>query len=68
MALYGGEDYELLFSTPPGMRKKMEDLSLSLNIPLTCIGKILPEKDGFTLVRKNGEEYTPDRLGHDHFS
>jgi thiamine-monophosphate kinase len=67
MALYGGEDYELLFSAPPGMRKKMKGLSLSLNIPLTCIGKILPAKDGFTLVRKNGEEYAPHRLGHDHF-
>jgi thiamine-monophosphate kinase len=68
MALYGGEDYELLFSAPPGMRKKMEALSLSLNIPLTCIGKILPEKDGFYVIRKNGKEYAPGRLGHDHFA
>jgi len=68
MALYGGEDYELLFSAPPGMRKKIEALSLSLNIPLTCIGKILPAKDGFYVIRKNGEEYAPRRLGYDHFT
>jgi thiamine-monophosphate kinase len=68
MALYGGEDYELLFSAPPRMRKKIEALSLSLNIPLTCIGKILPAKDGFYVIRKNGEEYAPHRLGYDHFS
>ena len=68
MALYGGEDYELLFSAPSAMRKKIEALSLSLNIPLTCIGKILPAKDGFYVIRKNGEEYAPHRLGYDNFT
>jgi thiamine-monophosphate kinase len=66
-ALFGGEDYELLFSAPSGMRKKIEALSLSLNLPLTWIGKILPSKDGFYVIRKNGEEYAPRRLGYDHF-
>jgi thiamine-monophosphate kinase len=68
IALYGGEDYELLFSAPPGRRRKIEALSLSLNIPLTCIGKLLPAKDGFYVIRKNGEEYAPHRLGYDHFT
>jgi len=67
MALYGGEDYELLFSAPPRMRKKIEALSLSLKVPLTRIGKILPAKDGFYVIRKDGEEYAPRRLGFDHF-
>ena len=67
MALYGGEDYELLFSSPPGMRKKIEALSRSLKIPLTCIGKVLPAKDGFYVIKKTGEECAPRRLGHDHF-
>ncbi|OGP72775.1 MAG: thiamine-phosphate kinase [Deltaproteobacteria bacterium RBG_16_50_11] len=67
MALYGGEDYELLFSAPPRVRKKIEALSLSLNVPVTWIGKILPAKDGFYIIRKDGKEYAPRRLGFDHF-
>lgn len=67
MALYGGEDYELLFSAPRKVRKKIEALSLSSKVPLTRIGKILPAKDGFYVIGKDGEEYAPRRLGFDHF-
>jgi thiamine-monophosphate kinase len=67
MALSGGEDYELLFTAPPNMRKKISSLASSLKIPITRVGEILPEKEGFCLLRTGGEEVYSNRLGFDHF-
>ena len=67
LALGGGEDYELLFTAPPEVRKKISRLAISLKIPITWIGKILPKKEGFRLIKKNGREYFPSRLGFEHF-
>jgi thiamine-monophosphate kinase len=66
-ALCGGEDYELLFTAPREMRKGISSLSLSLKIPITCIGEILPKKEGFHIIRSDGKEYSPSFLGFDHF-
>lgn len=66
-ALSGGEDYELLFTAPPEMRKKISHVALSLKIPITQIGKIVPKKEGLHLIRKDGEKYSPSRLGFEHF-
>jgi len=67
MALTGGEDYELLFTAPPETRKEIATLALSSKIPMTWIGKILPKKEGFRIIRKNGREDSPTRLGFEHF-
>jgi thiamine-monophosphate kinase len=67
IALTGGEDYELLFTAPPGARRKIMPLAGSLNLPITCIGEIRPRKEGFRLIRKNGTEYSPAFLGFEHF-
>ena len=37
-ALYGGDDYELLFSCKPNHEKLLKKLSLEQNVNLTCIG------------------------------
>jgi thiamine-monophosphate kinase len=66
-ALNGGEDYELLFTTPPEMRKKISRLALSLKIPITQIGETVPKKNGLNLIKKDGKEYSPSRLGFEHF-
>jgi thiamine-monophosphate kinase len=66
-ALSGGEDYELLFTAPPEMRKRISHLALSLKIPITQIGKIFPKREGLHLVGKDGKEYSPSRLGFEHF-
>ena len=66
-ALSGGEDYELLFTAPPEMRKRILHLALSLKIPITHIGKIVPRKEGLHLIGKDGKEYSPSRLGFEHF-
>jgi thiamine-monophosphate kinase len=67
IALTGGEDYELLFTAPSETRKKVSNLALSSKIPITRIGEILPRKEGLRIVRKDGTEYSPDRLGFNHF-
>ncbi len=67
LALSGGEDYELLFTAPPTMRDKISSLALLHQIPITRIGEILPLRKGFRIVRRDGTEYSPSRLGFDHF-
>jgi len=66
-ALSGGEDYELLFTAPPEMRKRISQVALSLKIPITQIGKIVSNKEGLHLIRKDGKERSPSRLGFEHF-
>jgi thiamine-monophosphate kinase len=67
IALTGGEDYELLFTASPKIRKKISNFALSSKIPITWIGEILPKKEGLRIIRKDGTEYFPDRLGFEHF-
>ena len=66
-ALSGGEDYELLFTASPRMRKKVSSLTVSHGIPVTRIGEILAPGDGFRVIRRDGTEYSPSRFGFDHF-
>jgi thiamine-monophosphate kinase len=67
MALCGGEDYELLFAAPPKWRDKISTLALSSKTPITCIGEVLTKKEGLRLIKKDGKEYSPSRLGFEHF-
>jgi thiamine-monophosphate kinase len=67
IALSGGEDYELLLTASPEKRRRILSLARSLNIPITRVGEILPEKEGFHLTRKEGKEIALHRLGFDHF-
>ena len=66
-ALSGGEDYELLFTAPPGLRQKVFSLARSHGIPITRIGEILPFKQGLHIIKTGGKEYSPSRLGFEHF-
>jgi len=67
IALSGGEDYELLFTASPKRKAAILSLSRSLNVPVTRLGEILPEKEGVRLIRKEGEKTLPHRIGFDHF-
>ncbi len=64
LALHGGDDYELLFSVPPG---KLHRIPRSFRgISLTAIGKI--RKDGgLLLVEKSGREISLPNRGWDPF-
>jgi thiamine-monophosphate kinase len=67
IALSGGEDYELLFTAPSEMRKRVSHLALSAKIPITRIGEILSQKEGFYIIRENGKQSIPSHLGFEHF-
>jgi thiamine-monophosphate kinase len=58
-ALHGGEDYELLFTTPSFSEIPAE----AAGVPLTCIGVIRRGRPG--AVRLHGRPLPP--LGWDHF-
>jgi thiamine-monophosphate kinase len=61
-ALSGGEDYELLFTVPPGKVKKLR----SLKLPLTEIGLITSGKT-LSLVDHRGRKKPLLPAGYDHF-
>lgn len=67
LALSGGEDYELLFTSPSTMRKKISSLARSLKIPITRIGEVLAQEEGFHMISIDGKDYSPSRLGFEHF-
>lgn len=60
-ALHGGEEYELLFTTPPGARIP----ACFETVPLTRIGRIVKGPPGAGEVRHNGAILPA--LGFDHF-
>ncbi|OOF38401.1 thiamine-phosphate kinase [Rodentibacter mrazii] len=73
-ALSGGEDYELCFTLPPENQTILEARLKNLDVPCTCIGRIVPafekEKCGQFFIRflRDGQpmEYSPN-IGFDHF-
>ena len=44
-AACGGDDYEICFTAPANQRERIMELSNSLQLPLTLIGKTLPKKN-----------------------
>ena len=65
LALHGGEDYELLFTVPPG---KAGEVPVRLRgLPLNRIGEICRSK-GVALVRPDGAVMSLGPGGYDHFA
>lgn len=60
-ALYGGEDYELLFTCP-------EEIKSSLGFPVTQIGKIVKGEPEIVLIDSAGRRRKLEPRGWDHFS
>jgi thiamine-monophosphate kinase len=61
-ALYGGEDFELVFTIPPeqcaGLRKEFSDF--------TVVGEILPKEEGLVILK--GGRKMDVKKGYDHFA
>lgn len=71
MALAGGDDYELCFTAPADRHEQIKLLSVKLDVPLTCVGKILPQSGKEPLVTTMGENHQPillPRKGYNHFA
>jgi len=61
-ALYGGEDFELVFTASKKKLKKLKQLSKT---KLTIVGEILPKPKGIYLLNKNKKKFLGS--GYDHF-
>ncbi|MFH0926202.1 MAG: thiamine-phosphate kinase [bacterium] len=67
-ALYGGEDYELLFTLPPQkLGKCLNYFKQNSFFPPTVIGEIEVDKERFVIINETGQEYPLTKKGFDHF-
>lgn len=66
LALAGGDDYELLFCAPAARRADILALSHSLQLPLTLIGRILPEP-GLRILQADATPLDFNARSFDHF-
>lgn len=66
-ALYGGEDYELLFTINEKKTQRLQKKWQKMKIPITNIGEILDRENGVTLVNSKGKEGPLLKSGYDHF-
>jgi len=65
LALFGGEDYELLFTIP---RRELEKAqNKKLDFPVSIIGRILPRKMGISLVDTSYRRNLLAPKGYAHF-
>lgn len=64
--LAGGDDYELLFTLPEGLRARLDEWSNELNIELSVIGKV-EQGEGVRCIAPGGVDFKPRRPGFDHF-
>lgn len=64
MVLHGGEDFELLFTVPPRLRKHLRESLAKLNV--TCIGEITAASEGVKLFL-NGQLVALPPGGFRHF-
>jgi thiamine-monophosphate kinase len=65
LALSGGEDYELLFTAPGEIMKK---IGTEIPCPVTVIGEVLAKPKRVRAIDKNGKEIKLEKEGWEHFS
>lgn len=67
LALYGGEDYELLFAVAPEKATEVTALARELSLPVTTIGTINQQVGRISLKDKSGAVRPILVRGYDHF-
>ena len=66
--LAGGDDYELLFAAPPEQRSTLAALAVTLDLPLTRIGRFVAGSAEVRLLDALGNPIPRQRQGYDHFA
>lgn len=69
-ALTGGEDYELLFTSPEKNLRKISALSRKLGLLITPVGRIVSRKKAgrvITVLNNDGEPMELKKMGFEHF-
>jgi len=64
--LSGGDDYELCFTVSAARHAELSDIAARLNLPLTCIGKIVAGR-GCIVHDASGNPLNVEACGYDHF-
>ena len=64
-ALYGGDDYELLFSCNPKNEELVKKLSVKINVDITKIGIFYESKN--EILTFKGKKKKPKNLSFKHF-
>lgn len=67
-ALHGGEEYELLFTVPPGKQRRLEQAVKLLQVPVTAIGVITPRRRGLRITDRHASVQTLSPQSFTHFS
>lgn len=65
--LYGGEDYELLFTVRSTDADAMMRLAQDNGFALRCIGRVVSKDEGRALIDPQGTRHALDPKGWDHF-
>jgi thiamine-monophosphate kinase len=69
--LTGGDDYEILFTAPAAALNELTELSQTLDVPITAIGRMQAPSVGknaqVTVLGESGEPIAFDRSGWTHF-
>lgn len=66
-ALFGGEDYELLFTSDAHNKIKIKNLSKKLGVPITCIGKITEAPKDIIVLDSSNKKMKIKNNGYKHF-
>lgn len=64
-ALYGGEDFQLLFTIEPDKFKLLADLDLGVKI--TAVGEVVEKDAGVLLINPDGQKTVLEPRGYNHF-
>lgn len=64
-ALYGGEDYELLFTASPDKKELLEQ---EADFPISCIGEVLKWEKGMALKDGEGRLVRIEEKGYNHLA
>jgi thiamine-monophosphate kinase len=68
IVLHGGEEFELLFTAPPGEEEALiEALRTEVDLEVTRIGMVVEEEEGVQLVDERGEGEPLPEEGYEHF-
>ena len=66
-ALHGGEEYEILFTARPQDERRLAALGEKLGLRVTAIGRILPRRDGVSVVGADGRRQALTPHAWEHF-
>ena len=67
LALTGGEDYELLFTSSKDNVPQIEAIAKELGLPITQIGEIAAKQSGISVLDENGKVIPLKVEGFEHF-